>query len=336
MIRKTISKHISYNILKSLQYPSGLFGASKANVSTGYEKAWIRDNFYEILGLESAGDYNSIKRAIYALLDALKKHEYKIDWAIKEKPDARYKYIHARVCPHTYKEFYEEWGNKQNDSIGAFLFKVFDLIDKEKLKLRNHEDLQILQKLVFYLASVEYWHDTDNGVWEENEEIHASSVGACVAGLKKAQDYVWVPDWLIEKGEATLNSLLPRESIAKEVDLALLSLIFPFNVVTKEQRFYILKNVEKKLIRERGVIRYFGDHYYSNGREAEWTMGFPWLARIYKDIGDKRKYDHYMKKTYSVMTWKGELPELYFGKTDQPNENTPLGWAQAMLLCALR
>ena len=115
----------------------------------------------------------------------LQRYEYKIDHAIKQKPKHAYQYIHARFHPHTFDEFDEEWGNKQNDAVGAILFKIGDL-DKNGYKvIRNLNDVRILQKLVMYLQSVEYWHDEDNGVWEENTEVHASSVGACLSGLNK-------------------------------------------------------------------------------------------------------------------------------------------------------
>ena len=200
--------------------------------------------------------------------------------------------------------------------------------------IRDEHDLHILQKLVNYLASIEYWQDQDNGVWEENEEIHASSVGACVAGLSAVSHLVDVPEDLIQNGRDVLNNLLPRESETKEVDLALLTLIFPYDVVSAEQRDAILENVEKHLVRDMGVIRYLGDQYYNKGSEAEWTFGFPWLARIYLDLGNQKKYGHYLKKTLSCMTLKGDLPELYFGNSHKHNENSPLGWAQAMYLCA--
>ena len=41
-----------------------------------------------------------------------------------------------------------------------------------------------------------------------------------------------------------------------------------------------------------------------------------------------------IKKFYNTMNEKGELPELYYGKTDKHNENSPLAWAQAMCLVA--
>ena len=94
----------------------------------------------------------------------------------------------------------------------------------------------------------------------------------------------------------------------------------------------IVRNVEEKLLRERGVIRYSGDMYYSNGLEAEWTMGIVWLAIIHKMLGNKGKHDYFRIKTHQIMNEKGELPELYFGGTSTHNENSPLGWSQALYL----
>lgn len=334
IISNIICKSRSKKILNSLRYKTGLFAASRKDVSTGYNVAWIRDNIYQAMGLETFDRKKAIK-TYHALLDILKKHEYKIDWAIMEKPDARYKYIHARYDPLSFDELLEEWGNKQNDAIGALLFCIGTLEKKQIKVVRDLHDVRILQKLVKYLKSIEYWHDEDNGMWEENEEVHASSVGACVAGLKAIQGIVKVGDDLIEKGRDTLNFLLPKESPTKEVDLALLSLIYPYNVVTEKQKDAILKNVEKHLVRQKGVIRYKNDYYYKRGGEAEWCMGFSWLAKIYKDMGNKKGYRYYVTKTLSVMTEDGGIPELYYSNSDMYNENTPLGWSQAMYLIAV-
>jgi len=324
----------SMQILRKLQAPSGLMMASQASVTTGYNRAWLRDNVYEALGFEAMKDKKNVIKIYRALLDILLKHEGKIDHAIAEKPDARFKYIHARYDPHTLDEIWEEWGNKQNDAVGAIMFKIGDLEEKGISVIRNEDDIRILQKLVLYLESIEYWQDEDNGVWEENEEVHASSVGACVAGLKKISKIVDVPKELISKGQEVLNELLPRESVTKDVDLALLSLIYPFNVVTKKQAEQILKNVEENLLRERGIIRYIEDQYYNKNGEAEWTMGLPWLAIIYKQMNKPDKYAKYMRQCVEVMNDKGEMPELYFSGSLEHNENSPLGWGQALYLVA--
>lgn len=324
----------SIKILNDLRYENGLFAASSKTGDTGYDKAWLRDNVYASLGLEKT-DIRAVVRTFRCILDILLKHEYKIDWMIKDPdPKLRFRYIHARFHPEKLTELHDEWGNKQNDSIGAILWKIGELESKKIKVIRNMDDLRIIEKLVTYLAVIEYWHDADNGMWEESEEIHASSVGACVAGLKKISKIVYVDKLLIAKGEETLNKLLPRESKSKEVDLALLSLIWPYHVVSEEQKLKILTNVEEKLVRSRGVARYLGDQYYNKNGEAEWTMGFPWLALIYKNMNNPAKYAEYLLKTIDVTNKKGELPELYYANSPEHNENSPLGWAQSLFILA--
>ncbi len=331
--------------LANLRYPTGLFAASSKNVATGYNKAWLRDNIYCALGFEST-DKEGVIKTYQALLDIFLKHEYKIDFAIESKPEHAYQYIHARYNPETFEEFHEEWGNKQNDAVGAFLFKIADLTQKGFLIVRNFDDLRIIQKLVYYLHSIEYWQDQDNGMWEENEEVHASSVGACTAALLKLQETIftisgdvlshriYVPFRLIDNGMRKLQEILPCESKTKEVDLALLSLIWPYKIVTEDQKRNILQKIEECLVRSKGGIRYRGDQYYNKNGEAEWTMCFPWLAIIFKNI-NKEKYNFYLKKSFDVMNKKGEMPELYFANSEEHNENSPLGWAQSLLLVAL-
>ena len=335
-----IGRHLK--ILKALQYSSGLFAASNKNVATGYDKSWLRDNFYECLAFEVIDDWDTVEKTYGALLQIFKKHEYKIDFAINKKPMAKHEYIHARFHPETFDEFWEEWGNMQNDSIGAILYRIGELEKHRKGSILKYlKDYEIVNKLVKYLESLEYWHDKDNGVWEENEEVHSSSVGACLAGLKAVKGIkgIDVPDYLIRNGENALKELLPRESVGKFVDLAQLSLIWPYNIVSKTQREQILTNVEYHLVRKNGVIRYKGDYYYNknpdgHSEEAEWTFGFSWLAIIYEKLENKEKVDYYIKKMIETDTKKG-VPELYFSNTNKYNENTPLGWAESLFVVAL-
>jgi GH15 family glucan-1,4-alpha-glucosidase len=341
IINKLIEHHL--NILKSLQYNSGLFAASSKNVSTGYDKAWLRDNFYECIAFQYLGQWDIVKKTYRALLEIFKKHEYKIDWAIKQKPSFRHQYIHARFHPETFDEFWEEWGNKQNDSIGAILFKIGKLEHIKGINiLETEEDKRIIQKLVYYLGSIEYWQDADSGVWEEDEEVHSSSIGACVAGLKMIDQYtdIHVPPEFIIKGEKALRKLLPRESKRKYVDLAQLSLIWPYNVVTKKEKEKILENVEYLLERRMGVIRYKNDYYYNKNEdgyseEAEWTFGFSWVAIIYENMGQWDKAIEYIKKSLKTITKDGLIPELYYCNSDNPNDNKPLGWSESLFIVSL-
>ena len=336
---KLIEQHLK--ILEGLQYDSGLFAASKKGIETGYDKAWLRDNFYECLAFEVLGDYETVRKTYRAILDIFLKHEYKIDLAIAKKPAHTHEYIHARYHPETFDEFWEEWGNKQNDSIGCILFQVGQLEAKKTSVIDSDSDLRIVQKLVWYLSTLQYWHDEDSGMWEEDQEIHASSVGACLAGLesvKRVHD-IEVPEALLKKGRETLARMLPRESKRKFVDLALLSLIWPYDVVDEFQTQTILENIEYHLLRERGVIRYKGDKYYNKNEdgwseEAEWTFGLSWLAIIYEKRGEYDKAKEFLKLAQTTLTKKG-IPELYFSNSRKHNANTPLGWSESLFIVAL-
>ena len=329
-------------VLRSLQYKSGLFSASAHNGHTGYDKSWLRDNFYECLPFMIIGDHEAAKKTYKSLLNIFLKHEDKIDHAIAAKPKHTHQYIHARYNPHTFDEYWEEWGNKQHDAIGEVLYGIGWLEGECNIKILENEDYKrVVKKLVDYLGAVMYWRDPDNGVWEEEEEIHASSIGACVAGLTAIKKYtdIRVPQKYIKSGKSALRHLLPRESEKKFVDLALLSLIYPFHVVTAKERDLILKDTIYHLERKRGVIRYKGDQYYNKNKdghseEAEWTFGFSWIAIIYEMMHKKKKAKEYIEKAISSINKKGEVPELYFSNSEK-FVNSPLGWSESMFIIAL-
>ncbi|MEA3199637.1 MAG: hypothetical protein QOE90_1065 [Thermoplasmata archaeon] len=336
-----------YATLERLRLPNGLYIASP---SADYSKVWLRDTVYEVMPyLDKPGTH--YQRTIWSLLDILRRHEFKIDRAIREKPLHSDGYIHARFHPESLREFQEPWGNKQNDATGAILFAIAEGLRVGKPVLRDERDRRVLAKLVRMLGALRYWEDPDNGMWEEAEELHASSVGACLGGLLALRRQGFdVPDDLIHPGRAALDRLLPRESATKPVDLALLSLCWPYRVVTGEQRERIVKNVERRLLRTRGVIRYQGDSYYSTladdhgrdkpwefyfGTEAEWCFGLPWLSLVHREMGHAAKADHYLQWTARVLKGLGNLPELYFAGSDEVGPNTPLGWSVAMHVMAI-
>jgi phosphorylase kinase alpha/beta subunit len=271
------------------------------------------------------------------------KHKNKINWAIDNKPHATWQYIHARFHPETFEEYWEEWGNSQNDAVGEVLNLLAELELRGQSVIETDEEREVVQKIVDYLVVLEYWQDPDNGIWEENMEVHASSIGSCVAALKKASQITWltVPKDAIALGEFALHSLLPRESAAKFTDLALLSLIYPFAVTSEEETITILRNVEYHLTRDRGVIRYKLDRYYNQNEdgyseEAEWCFGLAWLAIIFAERGDKEKAHFYLRRAQKTVTSDGKVPELYYSHTDKPNGNTPLGWSESMYVIALK
>jgi GH15 family glucan-1,4-alpha-glucosidase len=328
--------------LRKLITPTGLFLASSKNVETGYDKAWLRDNVYEALAFEYADDWEVVAKDYHTLLDIFDKHIDKINWATTNKPFESWQFIHARYNPETLEEFWESWGNKQHDAVGAVLFKLADFKAKGKDVLRNQKDHRTVQTLIYYICNVEYWHDADSGMWEEAEEVHASSIGAVLAALKKWQEVggMDVDQDAIDRGQAALDALLPRESESKFTDLALISLIYPYNVVSPDIARQIVENLEYHLAKDKGVMRYKFDAYYNKNsdgysEEAEWCFGLSWLAIAYKQLGDNEKAREYLQRATNTITKDGKIPELYFSHSNDPNENTPLGWSESMYVVAL-
>ncbi|WP_453996651.1 glycoside hydrolase family 15 protein [Bacillus nitroreducens] len=303
-------------------------GAYTASLSNDYSYVWIRDIVYTVLPFINEPSERYAK-AYHALLDMFRTYEWKIDIHRKQKPIYLFEYIHSRYSTEL-KELPVEWGHAQNDAIGAFLWGIGEGYRLGQKVIRDKKDIEIVQKLVDYLECLQYWQAKDNGMWEENMEVHASSIGACVAGLNAVKILVNVKDDLIKKGEEALRNLLPRESETKDTDLALLSLVFPYRVVERDTALKIVETVSSKLERTYGVIRYENDQYYNEGSEAEWCFGFPWLGLCYLELGQFNKASEYIEKTKRIVPDNWEVPELYVGGTNRPNGNTPLAWSVAM------
>ncbi|WP_110927961.1 glycoside hydrolase family 15 protein [Bacillus massiliglaciei] len=317
-------KH-AIRVLDSMRLPNGAYTASLSN---DYNYVWIRDVVYTVLPfLTDCSD--RYERAYHALLDMFRRYEWKLDIHTVRKPTYLFEYIHSRYS-RDLEEIHTEWGHAQNDAVGAFLWGIGEGCKVGKKMIRDAQDLGIIQKLVNYLQCLHYWEAPDNGMWEENMEIHASSIGACVAGLNAVKMLVHVPEELIRKGEETLHFLLPRESETKETDLSLLSLIYPFRIADKKTALKILENVTGKLERKHGVIRYKGDLYYNEGSEAEWCFGFPWLGLCFLEVAMVDKALEYEAKTLKILPNNWEIPELYIGGKETPNGNTPLAWSVSL------
>jgi len=157
-----------------------------------------------------------------------------------------------------------------------------------------------------------------------------------VSGLEKirAGGLATVPDELIYHGRVALFNILPSETNDRDRDMAQLSLMWPYNVVTKEVADIILERITKGLAQPLGINRYLNDNYYrsDDGVSAEWTMGFFWLAIVYAERGKKEEAKKLFARGVNTMTAEGLLPELY--QNGKPNKNTPLGWAHSLALIA--
>ena len=340
--------------------PTGLYFASLGEHYRKY--CWWRDIFYQVLP-NLTHDPEMYIQTMQTFINYLHKYEWKIDnltcnpWEYNAKTC-----LHARTYPDL-TEVETEWGNMQMDAYCLMLYGI-TLGENAGLSIiRGYDDRKIIQKVIYMYQALHYWELAGNDAWEENVEVHAHALGAAKAamiglrdlGFEVNGDNLW---WC----SCNLNNLLPKESHSKECDLALLQLIYPLNVVTKEQRDQILCNVENRLLRRNGVIRYPGDVYYNvanretkdayggifypqiegqfHNHELQWSFGFAYLAIIYNDLGKTDRAKIYLDKLLAKagddsLISEGIYANPIFDKEIIKNDNTPLGWANALAIIAL-
>lgn len=319
--------------LELLRKENGAFVAASGE---DYSACWIRDQVYATYAFYYLDDIRKFSEGLHVVFDILTKARPKIESALCRKPVQSADYLHAKYHAEMLCEVTDDWGHHQVDAIGLFLFVVARAERKGVRIIRHEADREMLQLLVSYLAAVRYFEEPDNGMWEEGMELHASSIGAAVAGLREIafMKLAVVPGQLILRGEEMLSRILPRETFSRNVDMAQLSLLWPYRVVSKEMADTVLERVKETLVQKHGLNRYLGDNYYRshNGISGEWPMGFFWLAIIYADRKEYLDARYWFERGMATITETGHLPELH--QNGMPNDHTPLAWAHSLALIA--
>lgn len=345
--------------MESMRQPNGAFIASPTE---DYRYVWIRDTLYSSFAYWYLGQFDKLKQGIQVVFDLFQKHRHKIRLQITSPTDILQGTLHAKYDPNTLEEITEYWGHKQYDALGLFLHIVADSDFKNIQVMRDNNDKEILQDIVNYLRSVEYWQNPDFGMWEECKIRHSSSIGAVVGGLAyvRRRRLAVVAEPLIQFGEAALREILPFESRdhcpkphhSHDCDAAQLSLIWPYNVVSREEADQILERLfrghlsesprkgEKHcLLQNHGLNRFWGDDYYRStegkyiGISAEWPMFKFWVSIIYSQRHEYEIAEYWFKEGCKEII-DNKIPEAY--QNGKPNNHTPLAWAHAIALIAFQ
>lgn len=390
---------ISEIIIKRQHPVTGLLPASTAITNHGdYTDAWVRDNVYSILsvwGLSMAykrGGYKikrdeleqSTVKLMRGLLTAMMRQSHKVE-KFKSTLDPL-DCLHAKYNTATGLAVVgdDEWGHLQIDATSIFLLMVAQMSATGLRIINTIDEVDFIQNLVYYIAFA--YRTPDYGIWERGNkinngktEINSSSVGMAKAALQALDGFNLfgedanpraiihtIPD-AISRARNTLAHLLPRESISKEVDSAILSVIgFPAFAVSDKQLIDKTKNkILSELGGDYGCKRFLWDghqtaiedhsrmHYEHSelanfdNIESEWPLFYTYLyiQALFDDDADEAKM--YKSKLDSLMVevdGKKLLPELYFvekhniddekhkpgSQARTPNENVPLVWAQSL------
>lgn len=343
--------------LESLRHANGAFVAAPTD---DYNAMWIRDTLYATFAYWYLNEFEKLTQGIHLIFDVFKLHQEKIKLRVTSPREMASATIHAKYDPDTLGEITEHWGHAQYDALGLFLHIVADLDFKHIRIIRDEKDQEVIQDIVNYLRAVEYWHMPDFGMWEECRIRHSSSIGAVVGGLSyvRRRRLALVADPLICLGEAALLEILPHESRdlcnkphhRHDCDAAQLSLIWPYNILSREQANHILERIINghvndeqkeyhKLLQVNGLNRYWGDDYYRStegqwrGISAEWPLFVFWLSIIYSQYHEYDEAIRWFRLGCKTIV-DGKVPEAY--QNGRPNDHTPLAWANAIALIAFR
>ncbi|NEQ53638.1 MAG: phosphorylase kinase [Leptolyngbya sp. SIO3F4] len=344
--------------------PNGLFPAAlltEDTAYTGYANVWVRDNIHVAYAHYVIGEVSVAVKVVQTLLDYFGQHRHRFEKIIQGQADFQepMNRPHIRFNGKTLEENEEGWPHAQNDALGYFLW-LYCLLVRDELIEPTSEDVETLALFPFYFQAISYWQDEDSGHWEETRKVEASSIGAVIAGLKGLRQIHLKPsfvahccqyegqlltlpfiDELIDKGQTSLNEILPAECIqpgkARSEDGALLFLIYPLRVVEGEKADKVLENVLTNLTREIGICRYLGDSFwcadykqklsgeqrtadFSNdvslrdqllkpGEEAQWCIFDPIVSVIfglkYKATGQEdylKQQIHYLNRALGHVT----------------------------------
>ncbi|MGR9052722.1 MAG: glycoside hydrolase family 15 protein [Gammaproteobacteria bacterium] len=389
-------------ILVRQDWVTGLLPASTAVTTHGnYTDAWVRDNVYSILaawGLALAyrRDGNnqgrtylleqSVVKLMRGLLTAMMRQAGKVEkFKHTQHPlDA----LHAKYDTRTGGVVVgdHEWGHLQLDATSLFLLMLAQMTASGLRIVFTIDEVNFVQNLVHYISRA--YRIPDYGIWERGHkinhgiaELNASSIGMAKAALEALSGFnlfgkdggqaaiVHVISDDIARMRITLESLLPRESISKEADAAVLSITgFPaFAVDNPKLRAKTEAAVCKKLEGRYGLKRFLLDghqtiledchrlHYEPHELkqfmdiECEWPLFFTYLLlnRLFAGAADAaQRYREKLEQLQVERNGQRLLPELYVvpeaaieaeksephSQARVPNENVPLVWAQSLYI----
>ncbi len=389
-------------ILNRQNWISGLLPASTAiNAHGNYTDAWVRDNVYSILaawGLALAYRRTderdgrtylleqSVVKLMRGLLTAMMRQAFKVE-KFKQNQNPL-NALHAKYDTNTGGVVVGDydWGHLQLDATSLFLLMLAQMTASGLRIVFTIDEVNFVQNLVHYISRT--YRTPDYGIWERGNkinhgiaELNASSIGMAKAALEALSGFnvfgkdggqssvVHVISDDIARTRITLESLLPRESISKEADAAVLSITgFPaFAVDNQAIRYKTETIICEKLKGRYGCKRFLLDghqtaiedchrQYYDPRElkqfkhiECEWPLFFCYLLLNNLFSGNTEAATHYHDKLESLLVEQNGqklLPELYWvprelvaaeqsnphSQDRLPNHNIPLVWAHSLFI----
>jgi len=374
--------------------------ATTAAMHADHNPAWMRDNIYSMLpiwglaqayrrGGDSKGRQQQLEQAAVQLMRGLlltlmKQLSREVEGYhyLLSPPDALRARYKSRQIPAANGD--EAWKQLQVDAIALFLLLLAQMTAAGLRIVLTLDEVDLVQNLVHFLGNS--CRLPSAGCWESQPstvrlERSASVIGMIKAALEALRGFdllgdgdpaavIQAPADDIAQARIILESLLPRESVSRETDAALLSVIgFPAYTVedpalVERSRAVILSRLQGS----HGCKRFPGDAYLPQLKhraygpaaqpgesavvEPEWPLFFAFLLVDGAMRGELEQARYYRQRLETLLVehhGQSLLPECYYlpagrmplepavaGKPRYlPAGNLPLLWAQSLYLLGI-
>ncbi|CAL1539769.1 unnamed protein product [Lymnaea stagnalis] len=306
---------VNRSILRYQNPTTGLIAGNDKNHS------WVRDNIYCIMAVwglalayrktvdldeDRAKAYELEKAVVQAmrgllrsmLMQSEKVEQFKRTQSPRDALHAKYSSVTGKTVVGDY-----EWGHLQIDATSLFLLALAQMTASGVIIVFTLDEVAFVQNLVFYIEAA--YRTPDYGIWERGDktnhglpELNASSIGMAKAALEAINELdlfgsrggpasvIHVLPDEAQQCQAILQSMLPRESISKETDAALLTVIsFPaFAVDDPELIALTHKTIKEKLEGPYGCCRFLRDGYKTAKEDARRLHYEPWELMVFEKI----------------------------------------------------
>ena len=248
--------------------------------------------------------------------------------------------------------------NFQPDQTGTLLWAFCNIVNHDETRLRKFERLivksanglcNIWNKDHFTMISQDLWEE--RLCFPDMKENFTYSLAACYTGLVCAYSILKKERWLetAEQIKEILNSSInnvPGRSFGlhtdNRIDASLLGLIWPFDIALPEKvQLNLIKEIEKKLVRDYGVYRYEHDEYdgwmynkniHRRKGAGYWPLLNFWMSIACLQNGKRNEAEKYFFKVLDDI--KNQfIPEQVFNNNYQVAVS-PLCWSHAMFIIA--
>ena len=289
--------------------------------STDLDHSWVRDNVYSIMAVWALAlaykkhadkDYGRAKG--YELEQAVVKLMRSLLMAMMLQKEKVEKFkntfnpidcLHAKYSSKTCHTVVgdKEWGHLQIDATSLYLLMLAEMTTSGVKIIYTLDEIAFIQNLIFYIECA--YLIPDYGIWERGDktnhglpELNASSIGMAKAALQAmdelnlfgsrggADSVIHVMPDTILWCNTILSCLLPRESISKETDAALLSIIsYPAFALDDMELVNITRNqILNKLQGRYGCCRFIRDGYKTAKEDPNRLHYEPWELKVFENI----------------------------------------------------